>query len=479
MARKLLADSAIVAGGMLAGNALSYGFSFALSHRLGAADYGQIGTLLALFLIASIPATALQAVTARRIATAKAQDGGVAGDRVHAIAGPLLRWPVLVGAGEAVAFVLLSPVISAALPAISTAQVAWTAVSLLPFSVISGYFGLSQGSSRFRDFTLLFILVYGMKLIAGVIVGTTLANPTLVMAAVALSWFPTCAVCHYLLRDMVTVRTLIRGDSYLLELRRASWGMGVALLLSLLDGLLSAHYYSGATLGSYQAGALFTRAGYFGPQFVGVLVYPRLAVPETRKKRAARGRRGSAGDRRVRDHRLRAVGRPLDRLRVRRPLHGRLGRSSLSKVAWIFAYAGAMQSLVQLAQLDAVARGSAAVGWLVLCGTGVGAADDHDRRAPRTGAADQRRGDRRHSDGGGRAGDGGASPSTRRACAYGSPSTFRPHDLLLTYAAAPLAEAGASGRRSWRTRSRTRRRPTGWPCRYQPKRGHDPCTRAG
>ena len=114
MARKLLADGAILAVGMLAGNALSYGFSFALSHQLGSADYGQIGTLLALFLIASIPATALQAVTARRIATAKAQDDGTVGDHVHAIAGPLIRWSVLVGAGEAVAFVLLSPVISAA-----------------------------------------------------------------------------------------------------------------------------------------------------------------------------------------------------------------------------------------------------------------------------------------------------------------------------------------------------------------------------
>jgi hypothetical protein len=370
MARKLLADSAIVAGGMLAGNALSYGFSFALSHRLGAAGYGQIGTLLALFLIASIPATALQAVTARRIATAKAQDGGVVGDRVHAIAGPLLRWSVLVGAGEAAAFVLLSPVISAALPAISTAQVAWTAVSLLPFSVISGYFGLSQGSSRFRDFTLLFILVYGMKLVAGVVVGTTLANPTLVMAAVALSWFPTCAVCHYLLRDMVTVRTLIRGDGYLLELRRASWGMGVALLLSLLDGLLSAHYYSGATLGSYQAGALFTRAGYFGPQFVGILVYPRLAVPETRRNALRVGVAASLA--------IGAFVIIVSALSAGPLIDFAFGdyytdgsAFELSKVAWIFAYAGAMQSLVQLAQLDAVARGSAAVGWLVLCGTGI------------------------------------------------------------------------------------------------------------
>jgi hypothetical protein len=369
MARKLLADSATVAVGMLAGNALSYGFSFYLSHRLGSADYGQIGTLLALFLIASIPATSLQAVTARRIATAKAQDGGEAGDRVHAVAGPLLRWSVVVGLGEAVAFVLLSPVISAALPAISTAQVAWTAVSLLPFSVISGYFGLSQGASRFRDFTVLFILVYGMKLAAGVIVGRTLENPTPVMAAMALSWFPTCAVCHYALRDMVTVRTLIRGDGYLTELRRASWGMGVALLLSLLDGLLSAHYYSGPTLGSYQAGALFTRAGYFGPQFVGILVYPRLAVPETRKTALRVGVAASVA--------IGAFVIVVSALSAGPLIDFAFGEHypdgsafELSNVAWIFAYAGAMQSLVQLAQLDAVARGSAAVGWLVLCGTG-------------------------------------------------------------------------------------------------------------
>jgi len=370
MARKLLADTAILAVGMMAGNALSYGFSFALSHQLGPADYGQIGTLLALFLIASIPATALQAVTARRIATATAADGGQAGEHVHAIAGPLLRRSVIVGAAESLLFLLLSPVISAALPAVSTAEVAWTAVSLLPFSVISGYFGLSQGASRFRDFALLFIAVYGVKLGAGLVVSSTLADPTLVMGAVALSWFPTCALCHYVLRDMVTVRTLIRGEGYLLELRRASWGMGVALLLSLLDGLLSAHYYRGPTLGSYQAGALFTRAGYFGPQFVGILVYPRLAVPETRKMALRVGVAASV-----------AIGAfvTLVSALAAGPLidfafgdNYTVGASfTLEKSAWIFALAGAMQSLVQLAQLDAVARGSAAVGWLVLCGTGV------------------------------------------------------------------------------------------------------------
>lgn len=370
MARRMLADSAILAVGILAGNVLSYGFSFALSHQLGSVGYGQIGTLLSLFLIASIPAVALQAVTARRIAAATAADGGLPGAGVRAISGPLIRWSWLVGLGEAATLLILSPALSAALPAISTAEVAWTALSVLPYSLIAGYFGLAQGTSRFRVFTLLFILTNGVKLIAGIAVGAVLGGPTAVMGGVALSWFFTCAVCHHKLRDLVTVRTLIRGDGYLGELGRASWGMGAALVLSLLDGLLSAHYYRGATLGSYQAGALFTRAGYFGPQFVGILVYPRLAVPETRRAALRFGVITSIAIGVAVTGFVALAAGPM--VKIAFGSHYTAGSEfQLSTAAWIFALSGAVQALVQLAQLDAVARGSSAVGWLVLGGIAV------------------------------------------------------------------------------------------------------------
>jgi hypothetical protein len=367
MARRLLADSAIVAVGIMAGNVLAYGFSFALSHQLGSTGYGQIGALLALFLIASIPATALQAVTARRVATATAQDGGTPGERVAALAGPLIRWSLLVGLAEAVALLLLSPALSAALPAVSTAQVAWTAVSLLPYTVISGYFGLAQGTSRFAVFTTLFIAMNAVKFLAGLGVGGALRSPTLVMGAVALSWFPVCALCHYALRDLVGTRRLERGDGYLGELGTACWGMGAALMLSLLDGLLSAHYYRGATLGSYQAGALFTRAGYFGPQFVAILVYPRLAVPATRRAALRAGVAASLAIGLVTTVLVVVAAGPL--VKIAFGSHYTQGASfSLESAAWVFALAGAVQAMVQLVQLDAVARGSAAVGWLVLGG---------------------------------------------------------------------------------------------------------------
>jgi hypothetical protein len=364
------ADSAIVAVGILAGNMLSYGFSFALSHQLGSVGYGQIGTLLSLFLVAAIPAVAIQAVTARRIAAATAADGGSPGERVRTISGPLIRWSLLIGLAETAVLLLLSPVFSAALPAVSTAEVAWTAFSVAFYTLIAGYFGLAQGTSRFRAFTVLFILTNGVKLVAGVAVGAVLHSPTTVMGAVALSWVVICAVCHYTLRDLVTVRTLIRGDGYLAELRTACWGMGAALVLSLLDGLLSAHYYKGATLGSYQAGALFTRAGYFGPQFVGILIYPKLAVPQTRRAALRAGAAASIGIGVAVTAFAAVAAGPI--VKIAFGDHYTAGSSfSLQSAAWIFTLSGAVQALVQLAQLDAVARGSAAVGWLVLGGIGV------------------------------------------------------------------------------------------------------------
>jgi len=369
MARRMSADSAIVAVGMMAGNVLSYGFSFALSHQLGPVGYGQIGTLLSLFLVAAIPATALQAVTARRVAGATAADGGVPGRRVRAAAGPLVRWSLLVGVLETAALLALSPVLSAALPAVSTAEVAWTAFSVGTYTLIAGYFGLAQGTSRFRAFTVLFILASGVKLVAGVAVGAALDSPTTVMGAVALSWLATCAVCHFALRDLVTVRTLVPGDGYLSELGRACWGMGAALVLSLLDGLLSAHYYRGATLGSYQAGSLFTRAGYFGPQFVGILIYPKLAVPATRRAALRAGVTASVGIGVATTALVALAAGPMVALAFGG--HYTAGSSfPLASAAWIFALSGAVQALVQLAQLDAVARGSATVGWLVLGGIG-------------------------------------------------------------------------------------------------------------
>jgi O-antigen/teichoic acid export membrane protein len=245
MARRHLADSALVAVGTLVGSVLSYGFSFALAHALDQTGYGQIGSLLMISLVASIPATAIQAVTARRIASA----GPLDESGLRALTGPLVRWSLLVGLGTTLLLALLAPAVSALLPAVSTGAVAWTAFGLIPNALIFCYLGVAQGSSRFRVFSVLFVAFNGAKLVAGVIAGAAGARPWLIMGAVAVSWFVTAAVAHYALRDIVGKPHLVRGLGYVHELGTASWSLGAVLVLSLLDGLLAAHYFNGDVLG--------------------------------------------------------------------------------------------------------------------------------------------------------------------------------------------------------------------------------------
>ena len=58
------------------GHALSYAFSLVLSRALGPADFGALGALLGIAVVASVPATALQTQVARF--SAIADTGGMA-----------------------------------------------------------------------------------------------------------------------------------------------------------------------------------------------------------------------------------------------------------------------------------------------------------------------------------------------------------------------------------------------------------------
>lgn len=361
MARRLLANSAVVAAGTLLGNGLSYGFSFVLSHKLGPTGYGQIGSLLSIYLVGSVPGTAIQMVAARRVARVGSTDPA----RIREVTGPLMRWSLLVGLATTLALALLSPLLSMALPALSTAQIAFTALTLLPNALIYCYLGIAQGSGRFTAFSGLFMLSTGAKFAVGVVLGAVKADPGVIMGAMAASWVVVAAICHVTLRDLTGPRELIRDDGHLGEMATASWGLGAVLVLSLLDGLLAAHYFRGDELGRYQAGALFTRAGYFGPQFIAVLAFPRLAVPETRARalRAALGAALIVGTVTVLASAL--LSTTLIKIAFGQAYLSGAVHFDLSSAAWLFALSGAIQALVQLALLDAIARRSTVVGWAV------------------------------------------------------------------------------------------------------------------
>jgi O-antigen/teichoic acid export membrane protein len=362
--RRRLAASALVAVGTFIGNILSYGFSFVLAHQLNQTAYGQVGALLMLFLVASIPAWAIQAVTARRVARAGELDAA----GLRELTSPLVRWSLLVGAAGTVLLAGLAPAVSALFPAVSVGQVAWTALALTPNALIFCYLGIAQGSSRFTAYTALFVGFNGAKMVAGLAAGAAGADPGLIMGAMAASWFATAAVAHYALRDLVGKPQFQRGLGYVRELGSASWSLGAVLILSVLDGLLAAHYFSGDVLGRYQAGAMFTRAGYFGPQFAGILAYPKLAVPETRRKALTVAVALSVGIGALIVAGTAVAADPAIRVAFGAKYLDGAGSFELASAAWLFALAGVTQALVQLALLDAVARRSATIGWIVFAG---------------------------------------------------------------------------------------------------------------
>jgi O-antigen/teichoic acid export membrane protein len=364
MVRRQLTTGVLVAVGTFAGSVLSYGFSFVLAHQLDQTGYGQVGALLMLFLVASIPAWAIQAVTARRVARSGETDPAA----LRELTSPLVRWSLLVGVAGTVLLAGLAPAVSALFPAVSAGQVAWTALALTPNALIFCYLGIAQGSSRFTAYTVLFVGFNGAKLVAGIAAGAAGADPGLIMGAMAASWFATAAVAHYALRDLVGRPRFQRGLGYVRELGSASWSLGAVLLLSLLDGLLAAHYFSGDVLGRYQAGAMFTRAGYFGPQFAGILAYPKLALPETRRKALLSAAVLSVGIGALIVIGTAAAANPAIRVAFGAKYLDGAGSFELASAAWLFALAGATQALIQLALLDAVARRSAAIGWIVFAG---------------------------------------------------------------------------------------------------------------
>jgi O-antigen/teichoic acid export membrane protein len=409
---RVLSSGLVVAVGTGLGNVLAYGFNLALSRGLGPHGYAQLGTLLAVFLIGSVPGMAVQAVSARRLAVTF---DGPPEARVELCRRLRVR-AMAAGAAVAVLFLAVAPAISVLLPSVTTAGVAWTGVSLAAFTVFSGYLGLAQGTRRFGTMTVLFLAAHSTRLVIGVAAAQAGASPTAVMAAQTGAWALAAVAGHFLLRELTDLSGLAadtglegldgtgglgrpgardgagsveemppaasipapRGEpdlgprrpapGYSAELLRACGGLGGIIILANLDVLLAGRYLSDGDLGRYNTAALIARAAFFAPAFVAILAYPRLARAEERRRAlllsllitAASGVCGVlltalGGDRLIKA----AFGTKYT---------DSAGSFDLGAHGWLFASLGALLALVNLALLDGVARRSHVVSAVVLGG---------------------------------------------------------------------------------------------------------------
>jgi O-antigen/teichoic acid export membrane protein len=378
----------LVAVGTGIGNVLAYGFNLVLSRGLGPGGYAELGTLLSVFLIGTVPGMAVQAVNARRLAVAADAAEGAA------LVRGLRRRGLAVGAGVAALFVALAPAIAALLPSVTVGGVAWTGVSLAANTVFGSYLGIAQGMSRFVTMTALYLAAQGSRLAIGAVAASAQTSPTTVMAAQTAAWALAALAGRWLLRGAeapagdsrasgasgapgasgASVASGPPGASgegaysgYLTEVLRATGGLGGILLLTVLDTLLASRYLTDGDLGRYNTGALVARAAFFAPSFVAMLAYPRLARPAERRRALLVSLALTAGMGALGVALAGFGGNPLIRAafgaKYATPAGFDLGTHS-----WLFASVGALLAVVNLALLDGVARRSHVVSMVVLGG---------------------------------------------------------------------------------------------------------------
>ena len=130
------------------------------------------------------------------------------------------------------------------------------------------------------------------------------------------------------------------------------------MVLSGLDLLLARHFLDASGSGVYAIGSLFTKAGLWGPQFVAIVVFPRLssgAGPGLLVRAVATV--GAIG----------AVGVALTAL-LGVPIVTALAGGAYAgsgDEAWLFAVLGILLALVHLVLLSSIADRSSAASWAI------------------------------------------------------------------------------------------------------------------
>jgi len=248
----------------LLGNVFAYLLLLLAARTLNPPDYSVLITLLNLLLVGSIPSFALQAVAARRVATATGhalRDAGLA-----------------VGLTAAVIMTAASPTISAFLHLDGVIGPILVALALPGIALQGLSQGIWQGRENFGALAVTtFIGIAGrfgpaviVILVGGSSIPALLAIVTGVTIAALASAWPLSELRGHAHRG---VGQLVPS---MVESIHASHGYGAFLLLSVSDLLLARHVLPAASAAVYAAGSVLTKAALWVPQSVASVLFASL-----------------------------------------------------------------------------------------------------------------------------------------------------------------------------------------------------------
>lgn len=266
--------AAILVSLALAGNnAGAYALSLVAARLLLPSAFGELSSLLAVLVIGVVPAMGLQTVVALRVARQRSL-------KEAPDTGTLLALGLTTSGIVGTVGLVLAPLLVFVLHLDSIVPALLLAVTLAPLTLLGLFHGLLQGGGRFALLAGL-ISLEGVGKVGGSLIG-------LVVGGDATGALAGTAIGSYL---VVLCGWILCGRS---RPRKANWKPGEVLhaaqamlalvLLVNLDLVLARHTLPAAEAGEYALGAIVTKIAYWLPQAIGVLVLPRFANGEDRRR---------------------------------------------------------------------------------------------------------------------------------------------------------------------------------------------------
>jgi len=261
-------------------NLATYAFTILAARRLGPQPFGALTALLNVMQVAAVLSLALQATAARRIAR-----------EPHDVA-HVERAILLVGRRTALGlgalFLVLSPVINAALKLDSLATAAMLAVSVVPFTLMGAQAGVLQGERRWVPLALIYLTAGVPRLVLGALLMWWRPEESTAFTAVTIGTFVPVLVGWIALREPRGHQHR-GGDHHTAgalwwETLYNSQALLAFLALSSLDIVIARNTLSANQAGLYAAGLILVKAVTFLPQFVVVLAFPAMGTDEAPRR---------------------------------------------------------------------------------------------------------------------------------------------------------------------------------------------------
>ncbi|OZF39387.1 polysaccharide biosynthesis protein [Rhodococcus sp. 14-2483-1-1] len=252
----------MTAGSMFA-NVAAYLLQVLASRMLGVEGYGEFASLLAAQLVLAVPALALQSVVAREVVRGRSSgELRTVGYRCAAVVGVLA--------------VALAPALSAAMD-ISMAATVSAVIAAPVLVLLAAEQGLLQGRGRFGALSLVLAAAGFGKVVPAVVVLALGGGPGSVLLATAGGIGAVAVGARW--TAGAPVSSVSETKVTVLAVLQASQVQLVLIAMSALDLVLARTLLSSNEAGLYAVGAVASKAAFWLPQAVGVVLYPRMANP--------------------------------------------------------------------------------------------------------------------------------------------------------------------------------------------------------